>query len=156
MIRYNKHEMKEGKCSVCGYPVMIDEIGNGEVCAHCGWRQDSAAKKLPDDVLLANPISLNKARRLYKEGKPFEPDFDDFIEFCEMYGEVEFKYSGRLFVIDRGDNETILFGEDNGFTQERAIPTVFANIDEFADKASIDGILVKDLWHKIKNFDCLN
>ena len=148
--------MKEGKCSVCGYPVMVDEIGNGEVCANCGWRQDSAAKKLPDDVGIANPISLNKARRLYKEGKPFEPDFDDFIEFCEMYGEVEFKYSGRLFVIDRGNNETILFGEDNGFTQERVIPTVFANIDEFADKASIDGVLVKDLWHKIKNFDCLN
>ena len=149
MIRYNKHEMKEGKCSVCGYPVMIDEIGNGEVCAHCGWRQDSTAKKLPDDVLLANPISLNKARRLYKEGKPFEPDFDDFIEFCEMYGEVQFTYNGVVFVIQKETNDSFMFG-----TSATDI-VLYASIDEFIAKASIGGVLVKDLWNKIKNFSSL-
>ena len=149
MIIRNKRIMKEGKCSVCGYPVMIDEIGNGEVCANCGWRQDSAAKKLPDDVWLANPISLNKAKKLYKENKPFEPDFEDFIEFCEMYGEVQFTYNGVVFVIQKGSNDSFLFGTS-------AIDiVVFSSIDEFISKASIDGVLVKDLWSKIKNFSSL-
>lgn len=155
MLR-NKKIMIEGKCAVCNHPVMIDEIGNGEVCNNCGWRQDSAAKKLHYSVGIANPISLDKARRLYKEGKPFEPDFDDFIEFYEMYGEIEFKYNGLLYVMERGDNEAILFGECNVLAQEKVIPIVFANIDDFTANAKIDGILIKDLWNKIKNFDCLN
>ena len=145
MIRYNKHEMKEGKCSVCGYPVMVDD----EVCAHCGWRQDSAAKKMPDNVWLANPISLNKAKKLYKENKPFEPDFDDFIEFCEMYGEVQFTYNGVVFVIQKETNDSFMFG-----TSATDI-VLYASIDEFIANASIGGVLVKDLWNKIKNFSSL-
>jgi len=38
---YKKHEYNiKSLCPVCGHSVMIDEIGNGDNCPHCGWVQN--------------------------------------------------------------------------------------------------------------------
>lgn len=49
MKRYNTNKYNiQGKCQVCGEPVMVDGCGNGEECLNCGWIQDSASKERPD------------------------------------------------------------------------------------------------------------
>ena len=149
MIIYDKRIMKEGKCSVCNHPVMVDEIGNGDVCKNCGWVQDSASIKLPHSP---SPIiiSLDKARQLYKERKPFKPDFEDFIDFYETNGEVEFTYNNIIYGMAGTENDAVQFWACNVPIKERN-PIVFVSIDEFIANASIDGVLVKDLWNKVEN-----
>ena len=51
----------------------------------------------PDRVECPNLISLNKARKLYKEGKAFLPDFNDFIDGYNFYGEMEFTYKRNIW-----------------------------------------------------------
>ena len=84
--------MKEVKCQVCRNPVMVDECYNSdEPCWICGWIPDGYSRHSTDSWTIDNIISLDKARQLYKQGKPLKPDFDDFMEFYDGYGEVEFK-----------------------------------------------------------------
>ena len=79
-------------CDVCGITIYVDSAGNGEKCPVCGWIQCSLNQEFPDRVTNPNLISLNKAKRLYAEGKPFIPDFNDFLLGLNFYGEMEFSY----------------------------------------------------------------
>ena len=89
----------QSKCAVCGHMVMIDEIRNGDKCSNCGWVQNIDGLEFPDRVERPNLVSLNKARELYKEGKPFMPDLDDFIDGYNFYGEMEFTYQGKTYMV---------------------------------------------------------
>ena len=150
MSRNIKQAMQQGKCQVCRQTVMVDEYGNGEVCGNFGWHQDSAAKKIPYQIFFANKVSFDKAKKLYSEGRPLEPDFEDFIDFCDTYRGVEFLYNKTQYFVSKSDNEnyslyvcrdkSILIGE-------------YQDIDDFAERASIGGLLLKDLWGQIKNFE---
>ena len=76
------------KCPVCGKVAMIDKYGNGE-CKNCLWNLDRTCETNPDSVQYPNMLSLNKAKLLYKQGKPLKPSFEDFIQGLMMYARQE-------------------------------------------------------------------
>lgn len=149
-----KHNIQEynikSKCAVCDHSVMIDEIGNGDKCPNCGWDHAKIHEEFPDRVMCPNLISLNKARKLYKEGKPFTPDFDDFIDGFNFYGEMEFTYQGITYGLMRTKNVGIEFWGMNTDKYE-----IYKDIEEFEQKAQINGKLVKDIWDEVENANWL-
>ena len=148
---YKQHEYNiECKCPVCSHSVMIDEIGNGNNCPRCGWVQNIGNLEFPDRVECPNLISLNKARKLYKEGKPFTPDFEDFIGGYNFYGEMEFTYNGITYGLMGIENEGVEFWGIN-----TDIYQMFKNIEEFAEKAKVDGKPIKDIWNEVENANWL-
>lgn len=150
-MKHNIQEYNiESKCVVCGHSVMIDEIGNGDKCANCGWNHAKIHEEFPDRVMCPNLISLNKARKLYKEGKPFIPDFDDFIAGYNFYGEMEFTYQGVTYGLMGSANEGVEFWGINTDKYE-----IYKDIEEFEQKAQINGKLVKDLWDEVENANWL-
>ncbi len=131
-------------CPVCGNECLKDQYGNGE-CNNCSWNLDSYGEKYPTRVTYPNLISLNKAKKLYSEGKPFEPDFDDFIDALYNYSEMQFEYKGVYYaatLVENGNNEySIELYNQN--TKE----TIFFNNDEdFKNNAKVDGKLLNDIW----------
>lgn len=148
---YKKHEYNiKSLCPVCGHSVMIDEIGNGDNCPHCGWVQNIGNLEYPDRVECPNLISLNKAKKLYQEGKPFTPDFEDFIGGYNFYGEMEFTYKGITYGLMGIENEGVEFWGIN-----TDIYQLFKNIEEFAEKAKVDGKPIKDIWNEVENANWL-
>ena len=83
----------EKKCDVCGKTLLASKTGNGE-CQYCGWYNNRLGETNENEVIFPNLISLNKARRLYQEGKPFRPDLNDFLDGLYFYSEMEFWYKG--------------------------------------------------------------
>lgn len=61
-------EMKKYKCPVCGKYEFKQEDDFG-VCHHCMWENDGIQNHNPDYAGGANKMSLNEARKAYKEGK---------------------------------------------------------------------------------------
>lgn len=132
------------KCPVCGKISMIDQYGNGE-CKNCLWNLDRACEANPDRVQYPNLVSLNKARLLYRQGKPLKPSFEDFIKGLIMYSEMTFYYANReAAVYYSGGN--ICFDYDEK-TQK------FTDENDFYAHASIGGKLLKNIWDDIKNAD---
>lgn len=138
------------KCDVCGQPIWVDQYGNGDECLNCGWRQSEEASDHPYRAGVRNIPSLNSARELYRQGKPFIADFTDFIEACESYGEVEFTYKqirygvwGEKGLIELHERVT---GKTIG---------LYKNIEDLKNNAKINGILLKDLWDLVENTDFL-
>ncbi len=87
-------------------------------------------------------ISLNKAKKLYSQGKAFLPDFNDFIEALYMYSEMLFKHDGTLYeVFIRGD-DTIVFCSDE-MEQE------FTSKNDFINESHIGSRLLKDIWNEV-------
>lgn len=136
----------EQKCPVCNHTTLIDQFGNGE-CEHCGWILSKLDCKKQNDVIYPNLISLNKARKFYKEGKNLAPDFDDFIEGLEFYGEMEFWYNGLNCCLSlRNDpNKKIEFG----WNPENVY--YFLNKEDFIQNAKIGDEFVRDIWDKVVN-----
>lgn len=137
------------KCPVCEKNTLKDKYGYGE-CENCGWNIDKLNIKHKNSVIYPNLISLNKARKLYKEGKPFIPDFEDFIDAYNFYGEMEFTYNGITYGLMGMENECVDFWGMNTDKYE-----TFKDIEDFAKKAKIEGKLVKDIWHEVKNANWL-
>lgn len=149
-----KHNIQEyniqSKCAVCGHSVMIDEIGNGDNCQNCGWVQNIGNLEFPDRIECPNLISLNKAKKLYQKGKPFTPDFEDFIDGYNFYGEMEFTYNDITYGVMGVENIGVEFWGMNTDKYE-----TFKDIEDFKLKAQIDGKLLKDIWHEVKNVNWL-
>ena len=136
------------KCAVCGHVYMADVYDQGE-CLDCGWYNGSMYCEFPDRVMCPNLISLNKAKKLYREGKPFLPDFDDFIDGFNFYGEMEFAYKGTLYGLMDTD-EGVEFFKVNGEYFE-----IFKDIEEFQQKAQINGKHLKEIWNEVENVNWL-
>lgn len=149
-MKYNPYnKIYKSTCDVCGTEVLVDSIGNGDKCPKCLWIKCSDSEEFPDRVMCPNLISLNKARKLYIEGKPFSPDIDDFIGGLDFYGEMEFTYQGINYGVTRS-NGMIDFWIVNGKTVE-----LFKDSIEFRDKAQINGKYLKDIWQEVKNVNWL-
>ena len=58
-------------CPVCGNLAFPYE-GSFRVCPTCGWIDDYVQKEEPDEDYCANFMSLNQARKAWKEGRPIE------------------------------------------------------------------------------------
>ena len=132
------------KCPICGAKCLKDQYGNGK-CACCGWILDSFGKKHPNNVVYPNLISLNKAKQLYSEGKPFEPDLDDFVEALYNYSEMQFEYNGVYYAVElvaqnKDEHDIELC---NSKTDETYI---FKTKEDFINNAKVEGKLLKDIW----------
>jgi len=134
----------EKKCEVCGKTVKVDVYEQGE-CKNCGWYNCFLNEENPDNVALPNTLSLNRARQLYKEGKPFELNFDDFIKALYSYGEMQFEYDGIYYAV-----EFVRNGEDENNIQLYNSKTresfLFKTKDDFKNNAIVDGKFLKDVW----------
>ncbi len=139
-------------CPVCGNKCLKDQYGNGE-CENCGWKLDKYANKFKNRVIYPNLISLNKAKKLYSEGKPFKPDLEDFIEALYVYSEVQFKYKNiyyELILASDENKEIIKMNDFNGGHLQ-----TFMTKEDFINNAKIDGKLLKDIWDETTERDWL-
>lgn len=57
------------KCPVCG-KYAFEHWNDMDFCDLCGWCNDAIQNENPDYRGGANSMSLNEARKAYKEGKP--------------------------------------------------------------------------------------
>lgn len=134
----------EKKCEICGKTIKVDIYEQGK-CKNCGWFNCFLNEENPGIVALPNTLSLNRARQLYKEGKPFELNFDDFIKALYSYGEMQFEYDGIYYAV-----EFVRNGEDenniqlyNSKTRERFL---FKTKNDFKNNAIVEGKFLKDVW----------
>lgn len=58
-------------CPVCG-KFRFPGYSSSEECPICGWMDDSVQEEYPDWGGCQNDMSLNEARKAYKEGRPVE------------------------------------------------------------------------------------
>ena len=131
-------------CPVCETNTFKDKYGQGE-CESCGWHIDNLSKKNKNSVIYPNLISLNKAKRLYREGKPLKPDLNDFMEMLYFYSEVEFWYKGLNCCATLREDNRIEFG----WSPENIF--YFLDKDDFIKNAKIGNEFVRDIWDKVKN-----
>lgn len=58
------------ECACCGsLEVPPGEEGLYYICSNCGWENDEVQRDKPDYKGGANKMSLNEARKAYKEGR---------------------------------------------------------------------------------------
>ena len=134
------------KCPVCKANCLKDQYGNGE-CENCGWKLDKYAHKFKNRVVYPNLISLNKAKKLYKENKPMKPDLDDFLEAFEHYSETGFEYKNVGFSLFRNGENGIEFS----WGPEPCGTIYFKDKEDFIQNAKIDNEYVRDIWKKVEN-----
>lgn len=132
-------------CSVCNESFLVDQFGQGE-CPNCNWYTDTLSEKSPNDVIYPNLVSLNKAKQLYNEGKPFRPDLNDFLEGFDMYGEMQFIYKNIDCELFRSNNEGGI-----SFYYEEGNEILFNNKEDFIQNAKIGNEYVRDIWHLVEN-----
>lgn len=138
-------EIFDKPCSVCGKIIKKDIYDQGD-CPYCKWKNNHFADINPIDVLYPNLISLNKAKKLYSEGKPFEPDLDEFIEALNCYSEMQFEYNGVYYAVEFVPN-----GEDEYdielYNSKTGEAFIFKTTDDFKNNAKVEGKLLKDIWN---------
>ena len=138
----------EKNCAVCGHEYMADIYDQGE-CSYCGWYNGKIYCEFPDSVIFSNLISLNKAKKLFKEGKKLIPSLEDFLEAFEHYGETGFEYNNVSYGLFRYNEEEIEMSwgpEPNG-------TVYFKNKEDFIKNAKIGNEYVRDIWDKVENAD---
>ena len=139
------------KCPVCKTNCIKDQYGNGE-CNNCGWKFDVLGEKMKNDVLFPNLISLNKAKQLYKEGKPFKPNLNEYMEMLYVYSEVVFSYKNKdfcLFLIHDKNKELSKIEFSWGPNDDEV--AYFKDKEDFIKNAKIDNEYVRDIWNKVEN-----
>lgn len=137
------------KCPVCKAKCLKDQYGNGE-CQNCGWKFDKYANKMKNNVIYPNLISLNKAKKLYSESKPFEPDLNDFVDALYNYSEMQFKYNGVCYAVElvcENDDECDI----ELYNSKTSETFIFKTKEDFIQNAKIDNEYVRDIWDKVEN-----
>lgn len=134
------------KCDVCGNNILVDKYGNGE-CNICGWRNCIINEENPDIIAMPNLISLNKAKQLFNEGKPFEPNLDEFIEALHGYSEMQFEYKGIYYAVELiyDENKILKVRFYNSKTKEAVL---FDDDIDFKNHAKIGDEYIKDIWEQ--------
>lgn len=141
----NNEKKYSKKCEVCQKTIDVDIYKQGK-CPYCGWWNCFLNEENPDIIAMPNLISLNKAKKLYSEGKSFEPDLDEFIEALHGYSEMQFEYNGVYYAVELvfDDNSEQKIRLYNSQTKET---TFFNNDEDFKNNAKVDGKLLKDVWN---------
>lgn len=140
------NEIFKKKCAICGDIVMVDVFGQGE-CKKCGWFNNIMGEENKNKVIYPNLVSLNKAKWLFKNSLPFEPNLDEFVDGLFFYSEMQFKYNGKYYgVIITNSNKTNEAIEL--FESGTEISQVFNSKEEFLNNAKIGNEFLKDIWDK--------
>ena len=137
-------EIFDKNCSVCQKQIKKDIYDQGD-CLYCGWKNNFFADENPNAVLYPNLISLNKAKKLFSEGKPFEPNFDEFMEALHGYSEMQFEYKGIYYAVELvyDENKELKIRLYNSQTKE----TIFFEDDaDFKNNAKIGNEYIKNIW----------
>lgn len=132
-------------CEVCQKLIDVDVYGQGK-CPYCGWSNCYLNEENPENVALPNLISLTKAKQLYKEGKPFEPNLDEFIEALHCYSEMQFEYNGVYYAVELigFETEELKIQLYNSKTEET---NIFIDDEDFKNNAKVDGKYLKEIWN---------
>ncbi len=145
-------EIFDKPCSVCREMIKKDVYDQGD-CPYCKWKNNFLADENPNRVIYPNLISLNKAKQLYSQGKPFEPNLDDFVEALFFYSEVQFKYKNicyEVILTSENNEEIIKMNDFNGWHLQ-----TFKTKEDFINNAKIDDKLLKDIWDDTTERDWL-
>ena len=146
MAPYKKTMTKA--CDVCGKSIKIDRFGNGK-CKNCGWVNDRP--EFTKKANYPNFLSLEDARKAYRDGKMLLPTFEIFLDILSRGFEMALWYNGKKYgaMKDYDVYDFYLWDNEEGFQE-------YNSIKEFAEKANIGGVLLKDLWGEIKKieYDC--
>ena len=136
---------------MCGKNVLVDTYGNG-FCENCGWVQNREYDKYPDDVRYPNIVAFNKAKRLFAEGQPLSPSFEDFIDGLKFYKEMQFDYDGKTYVVLRRENASVHLYLFHSLETYQIYPSV----SDFHDKAHIHGAPLYSLWSDVTEADYMH
>ena len=133
------------KCDICSEYVMVDQWGQSwEHCGRCGWMQSEQHFENPDYIGRPNLVSFAKAKTLFEKGSPIKPTLDEYIEAYKTWGEMELWHKGKVYVLSCPD-EKVLFGES-----DKEVGQSYSNIEEFRERAHIDGRLLRNIWDEIE------
>lgn len=133
------------KCDVCRKKYLTSKY-DYKPCPNCGWVNDIMCRKFPKNAISLFMISLKKARQLYKINEPFRPNFYDFLEAFDFYGETGFKYNNIGFALYRhGEN-----GIEMNWGPEPNGTIYFKNKEDFIENAKIGDEYIKDIWDRIE------
>lgn len=138
--------MKIKKCDVCGKYIKVDDWGNG-VCKDCGWVDSEICLKNPDNVKYPNITSLNNARELIKSNKKLKPTFNEFITIVKENLEPSFRYKNKRYGNTSFDGYE--FYECDSEKEYQSYKT----IEDFEKHVNINGVLLKDLWKDVSDFE---
>ncbi len=70
ILEINKNEKKFIKCACCGsLEVPVGDDGHFYICNNCGWEKDEIQENKSNYKGGANKMSLNEAKKAYKEHK---------------------------------------------------------------------------------------
>jgi len=133
------------KCVICGKIYVIDKY-DLYPCPHCGWYNDEICEVNEDKVIYRNLISLNKARKLYKDGKKLKPDLNDFLDGFNFYGEMQFRYKNIDCELIRSNNKGGI-----SFCYEEGKPIIFESKVDFIQNAKIGDEYIRDIWDKVED-----
>ncbi len=138
-----------GRCPVCGNSMIVNRLGDGDKCSKCSWVKSIFHEEFPDRVMCPNLIPLSKAKKLYAEGKPFLPDYEDFIGGLNFYGEMEFYFGGERYGVMRTDKGVEFFSLTGEFFE------ILKDEEDFENNANIGGKLLKGIWHEVQDANWL-
>ena len=133
-----------GICTVCGKIAFFDEFGNG-TCPYCGWEMERDEERMGREQGISYPmlVPVWRAREQYKQGKPFKATFEDFINGLNFYAEMSFRHRGVLY--------GVMFTQGKICIGHNAVYQLYDTVEEFTEKANIDGRLLKDIWDEIED-----
>lgn len=134
----------EKRCAVCQNLYMTSVL-DLVPCPYCGWYNDSMCEENPDRVIYRNLVSFNKAKKLYTEGKPFEPNLDEFIEALFFYSEVQFEYNGTYYAVELVGKNKEKF-DIQLYNSKTGEASLFKTKDDFKNNAKVEGKFLKDIW----------
>jgi len=142
---FEKNKIK--KCDVCSNKVPVDQFGQGQ-CQQCGWEQCELGMHSVHKVIYPNLVPFSKAITYFKAGKKIKPDFEDFLGMLSYYLHNEFSFNNKKYGVLLGHNEPKTAVEFYEWNVEDGYQ-LYQTIEEFADKAHINGVLLKDLWDDV-------
>ncbi len=94
-----------------------------------------------------NVTSFETAKRLYKSGLKIKPQFENFIQSIMSNLEPSFKYKRKKYGSTKFDGYEFFEWENENSYQ------TYKTIEEFEQKANIDGKLLRDIWKDIYQYE---
>ena len=153
--KYNEMEYNNAvPCEVCGELTFVDDYGNSDKCPHCGWIQSRDSESMEELRGISYPmlVPLSRAREQYKNGQKFKATFDEFINGLLWYKEMLFWHKGAVYetVAEFNGNINEYKAENcNVIFCNKEMKQKYEDVNEFREKANIDGRLLKDIWDEV-------